>query len=79
MKLSNQLAQDHNSGDFGMALEGYFDKARRLEDEIDRLKEYIDVEKLNHIEAIRAAKEQGYHDGKIYEKQRIIETLGLTT
>lgn len=32
MKLSEQLQTDHNSGDFGEALEGYADKAKQLED-----------------------------------------------
>lgn len=33
MKLSEQLAQDHKSGDFGQALEGYAAQARILERE----------------------------------------------
>lgn len=32
MKLSDQLQQDHLSGDFGDALEGYSDRAKKLED-----------------------------------------------
>lgn len=33
MKLSEQLRQDHECGDFGKALEGYAERAERLEDE----------------------------------------------
>jgi len=32
MKLSEQLQQDHDCGDFGKALEGYAEQAKRLED-----------------------------------------------
>lgn len=31
MRLSEQLKQDHESGDFGKALEGYAEKAAELE------------------------------------------------
>lgn len=31
MKLSEQLRIDHESGDFGKALEGYSDRAKNLE------------------------------------------------
>lgn len=31
MKLSEQLQQDHDSGDFGKALEGYAERALKLE------------------------------------------------
>jgi hypothetical protein len=31
MKLSEQLKQDHECGDFGNALEGYSEKAKELE------------------------------------------------
>ena len=34
MKLSEQLEQDHKSGDFGKALEGYAERAKKLEDKI---------------------------------------------
>ncbi len=37
MKLSEQLKQDHECGDFGKALEGYSDKAKKLEDVIIEL------------------------------------------
>jgi len=32
MKLSEQLKQDHECGGFGLALEGYSDRAKQLED-----------------------------------------------
>lgn len=32
MRLSEQLKQDHDSGDFGSALEGYAERAEALED-----------------------------------------------
>ena len=32
MKLSEQLKQDHISGDFGKSLDGYSDRAKNLED-----------------------------------------------
>jgi len=32
MKLSEQLEQDHKSGDFGLGLEGYASRAKKLED-----------------------------------------------
>lgn len=31
MKLSEKLKQDHDCGDFGRALEGYAERAKRLE------------------------------------------------
>lgn len=31
MKLSEQLQQDHDCGDFGKALEGYAERAKKLE------------------------------------------------
>ena len=34
MKLSEQLKQDHESGDFGRALAGYSERAKILEDAI---------------------------------------------
>lgn len=37
MKLSEQLKQDHECGDFGKALEGYSEKAKVLEDLNKRL------------------------------------------
>lgn len=36
-KLSDQLRIDHGCGDFGNALEGYAEKAKALEDEIEIL------------------------------------------
>lgn len=38
MKLSEQLKQDHDSGDFGKALYGYAERAALLEDEIEKLR-----------------------------------------
>lgn len=35
MRLSEQLQQDHNSGDFGKALEGYAERAKQLEDLVE--------------------------------------------
>jgi hypothetical protein len=35
MKLSEQLKQDHDSGDCGKALEGYSEKAQELENLIE--------------------------------------------
>jgi len=46
MRLSNKLAQDHNSGDFGMALEGYCARARRLEDALEATNLYLKGECL---------------------------------
>ena len=37
MKLSEQLKQDHECGDFGKALEGYSDRAELLEEIIEEL------------------------------------------
>jgi len=43
MKLSEQLKRDHESGDFGKALEGYSDRAKVLEDDIEEasIQDYI--------------------------------------
>jgi len=38
MRLSEQLQQDHESGDFGKALEGYAERAAALEEENERLR-----------------------------------------
>lgn len=38
MKLSEQLKQDHESGDFGKALLGYSERANSLENEIEQLR-----------------------------------------
>jgi len=35
MKLSEQLQQNHESGDFGKALEGYVERAKQLENKVD--------------------------------------------
>lgn len=35
MKLSEQLKQDHESGDFGKALEGYAERAAALEEIVE--------------------------------------------
>jgi len=40
MKLSEQLQQDHDCGDFGKALEGYAERAKQLE---NLLKEAADL------------------------------------
>lgn len=51
MKLSEQLRQDHESGDFGKALEGYSERAEALERRIAELESdkscalYVDYEK----------------------------------
>jgi hypothetical protein len=37
MKLSDQLARDHESGDFGNALRGYSDRATELEQQLSKL------------------------------------------
>ena len=39
MKLSEQLKQDHECGDFGKALEGYSERAEALEKHIEALEE----------------------------------------
>ena len=39
MKLSEQLKQDHECGDFGKALEGYSERAEALEKRIEELEE----------------------------------------
>jgi protein gp37 len=36
--LSEQLKQDHESGDFGRALDGYCERAKVLEDEVEQLR-----------------------------------------
>lgn len=41
MKLSEQLRRDHDSGDFGRALEGYAKRAEDLELMIEKLQERI--------------------------------------
>lgn len=38
MKLSEQLKQDHECGDFGKALAGYSERAEKLESEIEQLR-----------------------------------------
>ena len=38
MKLSEQLKQDHECGDFGNAIEGYAERAEALEDKIYDMK-----------------------------------------
>lgn len=38
MKLSEQLKQDSDSGDFGRALEGYSERAEKLESELEMAK-----------------------------------------
>lgn len=43
MKLSKQLKQDHECGDFGDALEGYSEKAEALEIELETLRRNICV------------------------------------
>jgi hypothetical protein len=35
MKLSEQLQQDHDCGDFGKALEGYSERAKQLENKVE--------------------------------------------
>ena len=37
-KLSEDLQQDHECGDFGSGLEGYHERAKQLEDELSQLK-----------------------------------------
>ncbi len=45
MKFSEQLKGDHESGDFGLALDGYSDKAEALEDRVKELEaELAEVE-----------------------------------
>jgi hypothetical protein len=38
MKLSEQLKHDHESGDFGRALDGYSERAKDLEDKLELAK-----------------------------------------
>ena len=42
MKLSEQLKEDHQSGDFGQGLEGYSDRAETLELELQPAHEWLD-------------------------------------
>ena len=42
MKLSEQLQEDHDCGDFGRALEGYAKRAKALEDRVEELESYFD-------------------------------------
>lgn len=37
MRLSDQLLEDHNSGDFGKALEGYAERAKQLENLVEAM------------------------------------------
>ncbi len=41
MKLSEQLKQDHDCGDFGNALEGYSDRAKELEDKLSFISNWL--------------------------------------
>jgi hypothetical protein len=42
LKLSTQLRQDHESGDFGLALEGYSERAKILEDALKEAADCLD-------------------------------------
>lgn len=42
-KLSEQLQQDHECGDFGKALDGYSERAKLLEDEIAELNAAVEL------------------------------------
>jgi hypothetical protein len=42
MKLSEILQQAHDGGNFGKALEGYAERAKDLEDELERYKKAVD-------------------------------------
>lgn len=41
MKLSEQLQQDSDGGDFGKALEGYPERAKELEDALEKISRWI--------------------------------------
>lgn len=41
MRLSDQLQQDHASGDFGRALDGYSRRARKLEIALERIERWF--------------------------------------
>ena len=41
MKLSKQLQEDHDCGDFGKALEGYSERARELEDKLTWISNWL--------------------------------------
>lgn len=41
MKLSKQLRQDHECGDFGRALEGYAEQAEKLEVALERIAKWF--------------------------------------
>jgi len=43
MRLSERLKQDHESGDFGKALDGYSEIAKCLEEEIAALRQIIEI------------------------------------
>ena len=47
MKLSEQLEQDNDSGDFGNGLDGYSERAKALEDGLEYIDSYLeDVDNL---------------------------------
>lgn len=50
MKLSEQLKQDHECGDFGKALEGYSERAKVLECTIERLAEELENARYEAME-----------------------------
>jgi hypothetical protein len=41
MKLSEQLQRDNDSGDFGKALEGYSERAKELEEALEKIARWI--------------------------------------
>lgn len=66
MKLSEKLAQDHESGDFGKALEGYAERAAELEEFVKAIA-HIGIDwgygkfelTTEHIDKARAFYERG--------------------
>ena len=42
MKLSEQLQEDHDCGDFGNGLEGYSERAKALEDSLEYIDSYLE-------------------------------------
>ena len=42
MKLSEQLEQDQDSGDFGNVLSGYSERAKHLEDSLKYINSYLE-------------------------------------
>ena len=63
MKLSEKLKQDHDCGDFGRALEGYAERAKRLEIAVE-LSEWRPMETAPKHEPILTLMKHGVIEGE---------------